>query len=94
MFLCITTYQRDFDLTEPIVLEHWAYQDEGYARGRLVCSGPQPAGGGVAIVRGDDEDDAREWLDNDPFVKGGVVTYRLVRFRATRAVLPELIEHV
>lgn len=93
MFVCITTYLREFDLTEPVVSDHWAYQDRAFSEGRLVCSGPQPqGGGGIAIVRGDDEDEARRLLDNDPFVAGGVVTYQLIPFRTTRGAHPDLIE--
>ena len=72
MYISLTRYLREFSLEEPVVAEHWRYQDEAYERGELVCSGPRiPAGGGVIILRTDSEDVARRLMDADPFVVQG-----------------------
>lgn len=93
MYISLTRYLREFSLEEPVVAEHWRYQDAAYERGELVCSGPRiPSGGGVIILRTDSEQVARQVMDADPLVVQGVVGYDLVRFRATRAAYPDLVE--
>lgn len=92
MFICQTTYQR-YPLPNDLVVAHWSYLDESYARGELVCSGPQYSGmGGVLVLQVRSETDAHSLLAGDPLVEAGLVTYTLVGFCATRAQHPDMVD--
>jgi uncharacterized protein YciI len=93
VFIALTTYVTPLAPDDAELAAHWAYLAECYSRGLLVASGPQdPRIGGALILAGTDLGRARELMDGDPLVSGGRVTYRLVAFTATRAVLPELVD--
>lgn len=93
MFVAMTTYREPITTDHPLLPAHRAHLDLGYARGALVCSGPQvPRTGGVVIIRGDDAHAARRLMDDDPLVAAGLVAYELIRFAPSKALVPELIE--
>ncbi|MFK0113332.1 YciI family protein [Streptomyces sp. NPDC091217] len=94
MFLCVSSYSRPLTVVDASVIEaHHAYLREAYARGLLLCSGPQvPRTGGVIVALGGDEAAVRALVDGDPLVRAGLTHYTLTRFVPTKAAYPELVE--
>lgn len=68
---------------------HHAYLDPIVAEGKVLFSGPKPAGGGVMVMKAESEDEIQTFIDNDPFVSRGVQTYDVIEFKAFN-VLPEI----
>jgi hypothetical protein len=59
---------------------HVEFLQECFDSGRLLVSGPVNDGAGaLLIVTGEDEADALELLDNDPFAKNQLITERGIR---------------
>lgn len=93
MFVISSTYTRPVERGESVVTEHLAFLDECYDAGHFVASGPrQPFTGGLIIARGDDENEIRALMGNDPMVREGVSEYDYLHFRPSRAVHPDLVE--
>ena len=86
MFVCITRYLQRLDGEEVTIEAHWRHLDEGLAAGQLVCSGPQvPRTGGLLVLNVPHREDAARFMDADPLVRAGLVSYELIEFEATRA---------
>ncbi|MGR8950145.1 MAG: YciI family protein [Gammaproteobacteria bacterium] len=70
--------------------EHLARVDDLRKQGRLVLGGPFPAidaedpgaagfTGSLIVAEFDSQQDAQEWIDNDPYAQAGVFTSASVR---------------
>jgi uncharacterized protein YciI len=93
MFVALTDYREPLPTDNPVLPAHWAYLDDCYHRGMLVCSGPQnPRADGVLVLCGSDRVRAEALMDADPLVSSGRVAYRLIEFTPTRAMHPDLLE--
>jgi uncharacterized protein YciI len=90
MFVLLLTYTRPLAEVDALMREHVAWLDEHYAAGRFLVSGRRiPRTGGVIVARGDDHDEMEALAATDPFVRGGVATCEVIRFRASQQA-PEL----
>jgi uncharacterized protein YciI len=59
---------------QPLWDEHAAFIDQLVAEGFIFMGGPFPdEGGSMLIVNADDENEVREKLKNDPWIKHGVL---------------------
>jgi uncharacterized protein YciI len=88
VFVCVTRYLQTLAGEESHIHAHWRYLDEGLAAGQLVCSGPQvPRTGGVLVLNLPHRDDAARFMEADPLVRAGFVSYELIEFEATRTAL-------
>ena len=67
----------DFDA---VLAEHKVYTSKFFADGTLLFGGPKPAGSGVMVVRGESEEWAKEFGENDPLVKSGLQKYDVIEF--------------
>lgn len=93
MFIISSTYSRP--PTDPaLVTEHLAFLDRWYGDGLFVASGPRPERvGGLIIARGDDEGELRAVMEQDPFVREGVVAeYDFLQFHSSRSIHDDLVE--
>ena len=65
--------------------EHFEGLKKLMAEGRLVLAGPTlgTVNTGIAVFEADDEESARQVMDNDPCVKGGYARGELRPFRVS-----------
>jgi uncharacterized protein YciI len=90
VFVLLLKYTRPLAEVDALMREHVAWLDEHYAAGRFLVSGRRiPRTGGVIVARGDDRDEMEALAASDPFVRGGVATCEVIRFRASQRA-PEL----
>ena len=90
MFVLLLSYVKPLEEVDALMREHLAWLDQHYAAGRFLVSGRQiPRTGGVILARGDDRDEMEALAASDPFVRGGVATCEVIRFRASQRA-PEL----
>lgn len=60
--------------------EHHAYLKSYIDKGSVLLCGPKTAGGGgVILIRLEDED-IQHFIDNDPLVKAGIQEYQITEF--------------
>ena len=68
-----------------LAAQHWAYSQQLLERRTIVFGGrvseKSPEGFAFCIIRAESEQRAREIMDADPAVKGGVFRARLFRFQ-------------
>ena len=85
MFVLLLTYVRPLAEVDALMREHVAWLDDHYASGRFLVSGRRiPRTGGVIVARGEDGDEMEALAATDPFVRGGVATCEVIRFRASQ----------
>ena len=67
-----------------IASEHFAYLQRATQEGTVILAGRSLDGEGPAVVilEADSEQDARSFMESDPFVAGGLMRARLHPFRA------------
>jgi len=62
--------------------EHFEYLQTGLSEGRLILAGPCEDGEfGIVIFRAGTEEEALEFMEDDPAVRGGLMTAELHPFR-------------
>ncbi|SFA90644.1 Uncharacterized conserved protein YciI, contains a putative active-site phosphohistidine [Acetitomaculum ruminis DSM 5522] len=67
------------EFSEAMEAQH-AYLKSYKKKGMLLLSGPKTqGGGGVILIRLDDED-IQHFIDNDPLVKAGIQEYQITSF--------------
>lgn len=60
---------------------HHAYLAPYFQSGQVLVSGPKAAGGGgVMVIKFENEADVETFIANDPFVTNGVQEYRVTAF--------------
>ena len=60
---------------------HHEYNAGLMKSGKMMLGGPKPTGSGIMIIKCEDEVEAQQICDNDPFVKLGVQTYDVIEFK-------------
>ena len=82
MFIVMSTFNREWDRTDPDFLAHRAGIQANVESGRFLCSGRVSGetygNSGIFIDMGDDEDDLRRLLD-DAYGRAGYVTYHITK---------------
>ena len=62
--------------------EHFEYLQTGLSEGRLILAGPCEDGEfGIVIFRAGTEEEALEFMEDDPAARGGLMTAELHPFR-------------
>ncbi|MFF3749197.1 YciI family protein [Streptomyces sp. NPDC002018] len=93
MFVLELTYTAPLDQVEALLDAHVEWLDTGYGSGVFLASGRKnPRDGGVILAVGDDRAGMERLTAADPFVTGGVCTYRITEFIATKTA-PVLEAH-
>ena len=59
-------------LGKPILDEHWAYLNLLVDQGVLILSGVAPKLFGMIMIKAENEQEARQVMENDPMIKHGV----------------------
>ncbi|WP_369393505.1 YciI family protein [Streptomyces sp. CG1] len=93
MFVLELTYTAPLDAVDALLPDHVAWLEEQYEKGFFLASGRKsPRDGGVILAVAEDRARIEEIVAADPFTVGGVCTYRVTEFVATKTV-PELGRH-
>lgn len=81
MFVLILTYTQPFAEVEKQLDAHRSFLRECYAKGLLLCSGPQsPRTGGVIISLQAHQSDVQALIAQDPFFIHGLADYKIIEF--------------
>ena len=81
MFVLILTYTQPLAEIEKKVVAHREYLAGCYAKGLLICSGPQvPRAGGVIIANVTSKEEVDDLIQNDPFFQSGLAEYQVIEF--------------
>ncbi|MEY9964482.1 uncharacterized protein YciI [Streptacidiphilus sp. MAP12-16] len=90
MYVVTLTYTAPLEQIDALVPAHREWLDRNYADGAFLASGAQiPRVGGVVLARAESRAALDAVLAGDPFRVGGVATYQVVEFTATKTA-PEL----
>jgi uncharacterized protein YciI len=90
MFLLELTYTAGLDHIDAAMKAHMRWLNANYAAGRFLVSGRKiPRDGGVIIAKGGSREEIEAIAAEDPFVKQGLATVRVIEFRASQSA-PEL----
>ncbi|MBX7548200.1 YciI family protein [Streptomyces sp. NPDC048665] len=90
MFVLELTYTAPLDAVDALLPDHVAWLEEQYAKGLFLASGRKnPRDGGVILAVAQDRALIEAAVARDPFAVGGVCTYRVTEFTATKTA-PEL----
>ena len=85
MFLLNLTYVKPLEEIERLLPEHIRFLDQGYARGKFLCSGRKnPRTGGVILCRCESREEAEGFRDQDPFYREGAARYEITEFLPTK----------
>ncbi|UUN30384.1 YciI family protein [Streptomyces sp. FIT100] len=90
MFVMELTYTAPVEQVDAFHAAHLDWLNRLYEEGVVIASGRKnPRDGGVLLAVGDDRARIEAIAAADPFVTGGVCTYRITEFVATKTA-PEL----
>ncbi|MEV6117059.1 YciI family protein [Streptomyces sp. NPDC052109] len=93
MFVLELTYTAPLDAVDALLPDHVAWLERQYERGCFLASGRKdPRDGGVILAVAESPARIEEVVAGDPFLVGGVCTYRITEFVATKTA-PELARH-
>jgi uncharacterized protein YciI len=85
MFVLELTYTAPFEQVDALMSDHMAWVDAQYATGVFLASGrKRPRDGGVILAVATSREEIEAVAAEDPFARGGVCTYRITEFAATR----------
>ncbi|MEU5217561.1 YciI family protein [Streptomyces sp. NPDC020807] len=87
MFVLELTYTAPLERVDVLLDAHVEWLDAQYAAGVFLASGRKnPRDGGVILAAGVDRAEIEKITAADPFTAGGVCTYRITEFHATKTV--------
>lgn len=76
------TYVTGLENIDPLIAQHMAFIERGYASGLFLASGAKvPRTGGVIINRGRSRADNETLIKDDPFHSAGIAEYAITEFR-------------
>lgn len=96
MIVSYSTYSRPLaDEDKGLVAEHLAFIKQGFDDGTFVAAGARQSSiGGVVLARGVSEDDLRTLMQQDPFVRVGLVDeYVMLPFDVSMTSIKALEEY-
>lgn len=86
MYVVELSYTKPMSDVDVHLDAHRAFLDEHYARGVFLLSGPkEPRTGGIIVVDAQTEEEARSYIEQDPFFVHHVAEYHYIAFRPTKA---------
>lgn len=85
MFVLELSYTAPVEQVDALLDAHIEWLDAQYAAGVFLASGRKnPRDGGVILAAGVDRAEIEKIAAADPFSVGGVCTYRIIEFYATK----------
>ncbi|KJB87377.1 GTP cyclohydrolase [Paenibacillus sp. E194] len=86
MYVVELSYTKPMSDVDVHLDAHRAFLDEHYVRGVFLLSGPkEPRTGGIIVVDAQTEEEARSYIEQDPFFVHHVAEYHYIAFRPTKA---------
>ncbi|MDT8978480.1 YciI family protein [Paenibacillus sp. chi10] len=86
MYVVELSYTKPMSDVDVHLDAHRAFLDEHYAKGVFLLSGPkEPRTGGIIVVDAQTEEEARSYIEQDPFFVHHVAEYHYIAFRPTKA---------
>lgn len=81
MFLVDMTFTDMEKITAELTIQHKNYLEQEYQSNKLIFGGRKvPRTGGVLISQHASEEELKQVLDSDPFIKSGAVSYSITEF--------------
>lgn len=81
MFIITVRYLKPIAEIDRLLQAHRDFLARYYAKGQLVCSGPQtPRTGGIIISRAADKASVEAMIQQDPFYTEGAAAYTITEF--------------
>ena len=81
MFLVDMSFIDMAKITPELTNEHKSYLEKQYKSNKLMFGGRKvPRTGGILISQHANEDELKEVLQSDPFIKSGAVSYSITEF--------------
>jgi uncharacterized protein YciI len=85
MFVPELTYTAPLDAVDALLDAHVAWLDQHFEKGVFLAAGRKnPRDGGIILAVVEGREQAEEIAAGDPFSTGGVCTYRITEFAATK----------
>jgi uncharacterized protein YciI len=85
MFVLELIYTAPLAAVDALLPAHVAWLDEHFEKGVFLAAGRKnPRDGGIILAVVEDRAQAEELVAGDPFSTGGVCTYRVIEFEATK----------
>ena len=60
---------------------HHSYWSSFICKDKVLVSGPTVGGAGIVIVKAENDEEAKQIIDNDPFVTEGIATFTVTEFK-------------
>lgn len=77
----LENYPKGAELKSAIEAHH-KYLEPYFKSGSILMSGPKAgAGGGVIVIKCEDNSDINQFCKDDPFVKAGIQEYNVIEFK-------------
>ena len=85
LFVISLRYQASLDKIDAMMPRHMTFLDKHYKQGDFLVSGRQiPRTGGIIIAKGKNRASVERLMQQDPFVKGKLVSLDIVEFSASQ----------
>lgn len=85
MFVIELTYTAPLTAIDAKMPAHMTFLRKHYASGHFLVSGrQQPRVGGVILALGESREQIEGIMREDPFVRDGLATFRVIEFRASQ----------
>ena len=81
MYLVDMSFTNMAIITPELTTEHKCYLEKEYQSNKLMFGGRKvPRTGGILISQHANEDELKQVLNSDPFIKSGAVSYSIIEF--------------
>lgn len=85
IFLIELTYVKGIEDVEQHLADHVQFLDKFYSSGNFLLSGRKvPRTGGVIMAKFENEEDVYKAIDEDPFHKNDIATYKVIAIQPTK----------
>jgi uncharacterized protein YciI len=85
MFIITVKYISSIEQIDKHLDAHRAYLDLNYAKGMLICSGPQdPRIGGIIVSHAPSRELVEQMISEDPFYLNSLADYEITEFEPVK----------
>ncbi len=83
MFVIELVYEKEVEEIDKHLAAHIKFLEENHEKGIFIASGPKiPRTGGIIIADLDSRENLEKIMEEDPFVKNEVCSYKITEFSA------------
>lgn len=89
MFIVTLKFLVSEDERQQFSQAHRDYWDFYFQEGWLITEGPTiEPGGEILILLGNDKEEVKGWVENDPVFLAGICQYEITQFSARKSIKP------